>query len=328
VKNVSEVVRSRGPAVVPDDDALLDAYSRAVVSVAERIGPSVVRIEAHRRGRGRSAFGGTGSGFVIAPDGLVLTNSHVVADAADLRVSLDDGRTLDADLVGDDADTDLAVLRVSAQGLAPVALGDSSRLRPGQLVVTIGNPLGFEHTVTAGVVSAVGRALRARTGRLMEHLIQTDAALNPGNSGGPLVTSAGLVVGVNTAVIAGAQGLSFAVAIDVAKRVVGALLKDGRVRRAYLGVGGQRSRLARDVVRRFALAQDVGVRVDVVAAGGPAERAGVREGDVVVALDGTAVASVDDLHRLLTAEAIGRPLVLTVVRGERRVPLAVTPGEQ
>ncbi len=326
------------PVHVPPDDvlsdlSLLDAYSRAVITAVEIVGPAVVKIDApaaaaNPAARGRQRRGvGSGSGFVFTPDGLILTNSHVVdaADAAD--VSLADGRTLHADVLGIDRDTDLAVLRVTAADLTVASLGDATRRRPGQLVIAIGNPYGFEHTVTTGVVSALGRALRARTGRLMENLIQTDAALNPGNSGGPLVTSAGVVIGVNTAVILGGQGISFAIPIDTARRVVSDLIAHGRVRRSYIGIAGQDTKVPRHLARVLQLPSSSGVVVMSVVAGGPASRAGVHEGDVIVEADGTAIGGIDDLHRLLTESRIGQAMELSVAREARRMILRVTPEE-
>ena len=299
------------------DLELLDAYSRAVTSAVEVIGPSVVKVDA----------AGTGSGFIFAPDGLILTNSHVVAGAARLGVTLPDGRDLVADLVGDDPHTDLAVLRVTAPELVAAPFGDSSGLRPGQLVIAIGNPFGFQHTVTAGVVSALGRSLRARTVRLLENLIQTDAALNPGNSGGPLVTSQSQVVGVNTAVILGGQGIAFAVPINTARYVVSCLLRDGRVRRSHLGVAGQEIPIARRLVRAHRLLHERGVAVTAVSEGTPAADAGLRPGDVIVEFGTEAIRSVDDLHRLLTEERIGELVPVKILRrGELRRVL-VTPRE-
>jgi S1-C subfamily serine protease len=289
----------------PDHD-LLDAYSRAVTTAAARVAPSVVNVEI-----GRSA----GSGFVFTPDGLVLTNSHVVAHAQSVTVTLVDGRQLVADVVGDDPDTDLAVLRITAADLIAVELGDSASLVPGQLVLAIGNPFGFQHTVTAGVVSALGRGLRSRTGRLMDNLIQTDAALNPGNSGGPLVTSAGRVVGVNTAVIAGGQGIAFAVPINLARDVIGTLLRDGRVRRAALGISAQTTSIPRRLVHDHALPHDRGVLVSNVQTGSPADAAGLRAGDIVIDVAGAPVASVDALQRQLTGDRIDQPVPLRVLRG-------------
>ena len=296
---------------------LFDAYSHAVTTAVDTVGPSVVKVDA----------GGTGSGFVFAPDGLILTNSHVVANANRIHVTLPDGRDLVADLVGDDPHTDLAVLRVSAPALVAAPFGDSSALRPGQLVIAIGNPFGFQHTVTAGVVSALGRSLRARTVRLLENLIQTDAALNPGNSGGPLVTSRSQVVGVNTAVILGGQGIAFAVPINTARYVVSCLLRDGRVRRSHLGVAGQDVAVPRLLVRVHQLATERGVSITAVSEGTPAAEAGLRPGDLIVEFGGEPVRGVDDLHRLLTEERIGELLALKILRrGELRRVL-VTPRE-
>jgi S1-C subfamily serine protease len=311
------------------DDALLDAYSRAVIGVVERVGPAVVRVDRLRESRRtrRARSEGSGSGFVFTPDGLILTNSHVVSGAERLDVTTADGRSFNADVLGDDPDTDLAVLRISASALPVVELGRSADLRAGQLVVAVGHPLGFEHTVTTGVISATGRSLRARTGRMMENIIQTDAALNPGNSGGPLVTSAGKVVGVNTAVIMGTQGLSFAVPIDTATRVVTAILQEGHVRRAFLGIGGQNTRLPRHLARVTAVASGTGVRVESVVPDSPAGRAGIQPGDVIVGFASTAVASIDDLHRVLTREAIDVAATLRIVRGTAPLEVAITPTE-
>lgn len=302
-----------------DDLALHDAYSRAVITAAERAAPSVVRVDVRGRGHAASprrgeAHEGSGSGFVFTPDGLVLTNSHVVHAARSVEVSLPDGRRERADLVGDDPDTDLAVLRIGGGAVPALALGDSRALRVGQLVVAIGNPYGFDHTVTAGVVSALGRALRSRSGRLMDDLVQTDAALNPGNSGGPLLDARGQVVGVNTAAILGGQGLCFAVPIARAQVVVPQLLAHGRVRRAYLGIGGQGVPLPRRLVRALALPQDSAVRVVSVDAAGAGAAAGLREGDILVAFDGVPVRHVDDLHALLSEDRIGRPVTASVLR--------------
>jgi S1-C subfamily serine protease len=305
------------------DDELLDAYSRAVIGAVGRIGPSVVRIDAD----GQGGRGGSGSGFFFTDDGLILTNSHVIRPARAIRVTTPDGRRLAADLIGSDDDTDLAVLRVSGDAL-PAPLGDAERLSVGQLVVAIGNPLGFEHTVTAGVVSALGRTLRSRTGRVMENIVQTDAALNPGSSGGPLVTARGEVVGVNTAIIAGSQALSFAVPINTARLVIGELLRDGRVRRAYLGVGGRTVPLPRRLVRHYALGAEAGVLVLDVAGDGPAAGAGLAPGDIIVSLDGTTVASIDDLHRALTERLIGRRVAIGAIRGVDRFDVAAVPEER
>jgi S1-C subfamily serine protease len=293
---------------------LFDAYSAAVMAAVDRIGPAVVKVDA----------GGTGSGFVFAPDGLILTNSHVVAASSRINVTLPDGRDLRADLVGDDPHTDLAVLRVSAMDLTAAPFGDSSALRPGQLVIAIGNPFGFQHTVTAGVVSALGRSLRARTVRLLENLIQTDAALNPGNSGGPLVTSASQVVGVNTAVILGGQGIAFAVPINTARYVITSLLRDGRVRRSHLGVAGQDIVIARHVVRVHRLRHERAVAVTAVSEATPAADAGLRPGDLIVDFAEEPVRGIDDLHRLLTEDRIGQVVPIRLLRrGELRRVLVI-----
>jgi len=292
------------------EPALLDAYSDAVTRVVDQVGPAVVRVESQdHRGRG-----GVGSGVIISPDGLVLTNSHVVHVARNLQLLLPDGRTTKARVVGNDPDADLALLRADSDGLPFAKLGDSKKLRRGQIAIAIGNPLGFESTVTAGVISALGRSLRSRTGRLIDDVIQTDAALNPGNSGGPLVSSTGEVIGINTAVIAGAQGICFAVASNTADFVVSELIRHGQVRRAYIGVSAQTT----PVPRRFALAAGInnasGATIIVLEPGGPGAQAGLAVGDVVVALDGTPVKGGDDLIRLLTAERIGREMAVTVLR--------------
>ena len=313
------------------DDGLLDAYSQAVTRVVERVSPAVVTIDVRSRGaktRRSPAQAGTGSGFVFAEDGLILTNSHVVDSAAEIGVTLPDGRECGADLIGQDRDTDTAVIRISASDLSAVEFGDSQALRPGQLVVAIGNPYGFQHTVTAGVVSALGRSLRAKTGRLIEHVIQTDAALNPGNSGGPLVTANGKVVGVNTAIISGGQGLSFAVPISTVLTVLPVLLRDGRVRRGYLGVAGQDVPLLRRVTRFHRLAQTNAVLVISLENDGPARAAGLRDGDIIVSLDTQPVTSLDDLHKLLTEDRIGRPAVLGVLRGPERLDIRVTVADR
>jgi S1-C subfamily serine protease len=303
--------------------ALLDAYSAAVTHVVEVAAPAVVKIDALRNARGRRRAGGTGSGFVFAADGLVLTNAHVVAGAHELAVMLPDGRTCEGSVVGTDEDTDIAVLKISGPGLAAIPLGQSQRLRQGQLVVAIGNPFGFHHTVTAGVVSATGRSLRARTGRLMTGLIQTDAALNPGNSGGPLVDTVGDVVGINTAVIMPAQGINFAVGADTARLVIPQLLRDGCVRRSYLGIAAQDVPLPRRLVRHFALPKDTAVLVTEIVNGGAADSGGVREGDLIVELDGEVVERTDDLHRLLTGDRAGTRAALRLVRGTELLELSV-----
>lgn len=305
------------------DEAFLDAYSRAVTRAAEQVSPAVVNVEVRQRRAGQ----GSGSGFLFTPDGLILTNSHVVHRAADIAIALTDGRRMQADLVGEDPDTDLAVLRIDAPGLVPVRLGDSRALRVGQVVIAIGNPYGFQYSVTAGVVSALGRSLRARSGRLIDDVIQTDAALNPGNSGGPLVTAHGEVVGVNTAVILPAQGLCFAVPIHTAKLVAGRLIKDGKVRRGYIGVGGQNVPIPRRLVRAHHLPVGTGILVVSVEAGSPAKRSGLAEGDVIIRYGERPVAGIDDLHRLLIDEAVGVRSALTILRAADLVTLDVVPGE-
>ena len=309
-----------------DDLELLDAYSQAVVRAVETVSPSVVTIERGRQTAGPIG-GGQGSGFMIAPDGLILTNSHVVHRAPGLEVALPDRRRVPAMLIGEDPDTDLAVIRASASGLPALTLGNSQNIRVGQLVIAIGNPLGFDATVTAGVVSALGRSLRSRTGRLMDDIIQTDAALNPGNSGGPLVNSLGEVIGVNTAIISGAQGLCFAIGSNTAQYVVGRLIRDGRIRRSYVGVGGQNVPIARQIVRFYALPVSSGILVASIEAGSPAARSLLREGDIIIGLDGHDVSSIDQLHRLLTEERIGRQIALAVLRQTEKLEIAVTPAE-
>jgi S1-C subfamily serine protease len=321
------------------DAFLLDAYSQTVSGVVERAGPSVaaVRVLDAHRGHAR----GSGSGFLFTPDGYLLTNAHVAGAGAGAAlpaqrhiVRLSDGREFDALSVGDDPDTDLAVLRIdgmSRGSLAPLPLGRSAALRRGEIAIAIGNPLGFEHTVTAGIVSALGRSMRAASGRLIPDVIQTDAALNPGNSGGPLLNSRGEVIGVNTAIIRGAQSISFAVAIDIAAWVIPQLLQHGRVRRAYLGVLGATAALDRRVVRGFALEQTHAVRVSSLDAESPAARAGLREGDLIVGLDGVTIDSVDRLHQTLDASRIQRDCVLKLLRGNgstQPIYLTVRPGEQ
>ena len=324
-----------GPGPRPiSDAALLDAYSAAVVAAVERVGPSVVRIQARaaraareadrRRRRGDA---GTGSGFIVSPDGLALTNSHVVRGAREIAVTLADGRETGADLVGDDPETDLAVIRVAGGGLAPAALGDSGALRVGQLAIAIGNPYGFQATVTAGVISALGRSLRAESGRLIESVIQTDAALNPGNSGGPLCDSRGEVIGVNTAVILPAQGICFAVPVDTARWVCGMLVRHGRVRRSRLGISGQTVALAPRQAAVLGLAGERGLRVMSIVPDSPADRAGLLSGDVIVRLDDHPIASPDDLHRLLGDGRIGMPTWLALIRRGHIQVLEVIPEE-
>jgi S1-C subfamily serine protease len=312
---------------VPPDAELFDAYSRAVVGAVEMVGPAVVHLQVEASGAARRR--GSGSGVVVAPDGLVLTNSHVVHGADRIAVATPDGRSLGARVLGDDPDTDLALVRIDSPATLPAAkLGDSKRLRPGQLVIAIGNPLGFECTVTAGVVSAVGRSLRAQSGRLIDDVIQTDAALNPGNSGGPLVTSNGEVVGINSAVILGAQGICFAVASNTARVVLGELIRHGRVRRAAIGVAGQRVAIPRRVARFHGLAQEFGVLIAGVEPGGPAAHAGLAEGDILVTVDGAPITGVDDLVKHLTGERVGSALVLKALRRTELRTVEVIPDER
>jgi S1-C subfamily serine protease len=315
------------PPVPPDDQALLDAYSRAVIDVVDRVGPAVVRLDI--KGGNDARHGGTGSGVIVAPDGLVLTNSHVVGGGGIVHVTTVDGRRLTARVVGDDPDTDLALVRVDAPVTLPAAaLGNSKLLKRGQLVIAIGNPLGFESTVTTGVVSALGRSLRARSGRLIDDVIQTDAALNPGNSGGPLVSSQGEVVGINTAVIMGAQGICFAVAANTASFVLGELVRHGRVRRAYIGIAAQQFTLSRRRQHAAGLAQETAVMVATVEPGSPAARAGLAAGDIILALDGTALTGADDLIRSLAGDKIGRRVEIEALRNGGRHVVSLVPDER
>jgi S1-C subfamily serine protease len=326
----------------PADTDLLDAYSRAVTGAARQVSPAVVHIEVQhaqpsdprsgseggRGGRGqRGGGGGSGSGFIFTPDGFILTNSHVVHGASQIHAALPDGRRLSAELVGDDPETDLAVVRIDGPNLPHVVLGDSSALQVGQLVIAIGNPYGFQYTVTAGVVSATGRSFRAQSGRLIDNMIQTDTALNPGNSGGPLVNSRGEVIGVNTAVILPAQGLCFAIPSNTASFVAAQLLKSGRVRRSYIGLGGQDVPLHRRLVRFHNLENETAVLVSHIEPNGPAQAAGVRENDLIVGFDGVGIGRVDDLHRLLTDARAGHAAKLEVLRGTEKLALTITPRE-
>jgi S1-C subfamily serine protease len=315
------------PTTSAGDAVLLDAYSSAVSGAVERTSPAVahVRIE---RGRGRRGpHEAAGSGFILTPDGYMVTNSHVAGGAEGIEVTLPDGRVAAAELVGDDPDSDLAVVKVAAPALAYAALADSGRVKVGQIAIAIGSPYGFQHTVTAGIVSALGRSMRSRTGRLLDNIIQTDAALNPGNSGGPLVDALGAVIGVNTAMILSAQGICFAIASNTVERVVVALIREGRVRRAYLGVGGQDAPIARRVVRHFALEQESGVRVSSIERNSPASVAGIRVGDLIIGFGGMAVTCVDDLHGLLTGGRIGDGVEIALLRGAQRLLLRITPRE-
>jgi len=326
----------------PDED-LLDAYSRAVITAAEKVSPSVVYIEVQqpiRSRRGNSPRAprqappevprearGSGSGFIFTPDGFILTNSHVVHGSRRIEVTVSDGRKYEADLIGDDPDTDLAVIRINAPNLVPVKLGEAQKIRVGQLVVAIGNPYGFQYSVTAGVVSALGRSLRAQSGRLMDDVIQTDAALNPGNSGGPLVNSRGEVVGVNTAMILPAQGICFATSIDTAKFVASRLIRDGKVSRSYIGLAGQNVPLPRLIVRYYNLAVESGILIVSFEDKSPARNAGLREGDIIIGFDEQPTAGIDDLHKLLTEDRIGNKASVLVIRNTEQLRLEVVPEE-
>jgi S1-C subfamily serine protease len=310
-----------------NDGPLLDAYSQAVIHAAETVSPAVLKIDVRMAAAG-GQHGGSGSGFLITPDGFALTNSHVVSGADEIRVTMSDGHATKATLVGDDPDSDLAVIRLPHGDLPFASFGDSQAIRVGQLAIAVGNPLGFQYSVTAGVVSALGRSLRARSGRLMDDILQTDAALNPGNSGGPLVDSLGRVIGVNTAIILPAQGICFAIASNTARLVATQLIAYGRVRRSYLGVAGQNVVLPRWLVRKHDLLQDSAVLVVGVESGSPAEQAGLRQADLLVALEDVPIESIDDLHRQLTAARAGLQSTLSIVRDDRRQTVTVTPAEK
>jgi S1-C subfamily serine protease len=315
---------------LPNDDELLDSYSQSVTRAVEKVGPAVVNISARKASRENqrgAESGGSGSGFVIAPDGFILTNSHVVHGADKLEVTLADGQVHRATLVGEDPETDLAVLRVNASQLTHARLGNSKSIRIGQIAVAIGSPFGFQQTVTAGVVSALGRSMRSQSGRLIDNVIQTDAALNPGNSGGPLVNSRGEVIGVNTAIILPAQGICFAIASNTAEFVAAWLIKERRIRRSWIGVVGQNVPIHRRVVRFHHLPAEHGVLVAGIEPGSPASRAGLREGDVIVAFSGEPVSSIDELHRHLVAKVIGVPSLVTIIRHTEKLDLVVTPEE-
>jgi S1-C subfamily serine protease len=317
----------REETAAPPEAELLDAYSRAVVAAAEAVSPAVLHLQAPRA-KGRPGPVATGSGVAFTADGFALTNSHVVQGASRIEATLGDGRRTQADLIGADPDTDLAVLRLHADALRWAPLGDSKALRPGQLVIAIGNPLGFACTVTAGVVSALGRSLRSRSGRLIDDVLQTDAALNPGSSGGPLVTARGEIVGINTAVIHGAQGLCFAVSSATASVVASQILRFGRVRRGALGIAGEIIRLPRRMMHQLALSHEGAVRVAGLQSDGPAVQAGLRDGDVILALDDQPVAAIDDLYRLLSADRIDVPCRIEYLRDGRRMSIDVVPRER
>ncbi len=327
-------VRAPAVAVHDLDDQVLDAYSQAVTSVVDQVGPAVVNIHVatkadpnHPDPRLRRGGRGSGSGFIFTPDGFVLTNSHVVHGADEIEASLSDGRSFAARLIGDDPDTDLAVIRIDAPDLAPVQFGNSARLRVGQIAIAIGNPYGFQATVTAGVISAMGRSFRTGTGRLIDNVIQTDAALNPGNSGGPLVNSRAEVIGVNTAVILPAQGICFAIPSNIAQHVAVHLITKGHIKRSRIGVAGQNVPLHRRIVRYFGLPRDSAVLVTGIEPASPADRAGVREGDLLVALDGEPLAGIDDLLRLLTGDRVGIESTLTLIRRTEKLEVKLIPEE-
>jgi S1-C subfamily serine protease len=326
----SSVVGDAVAAMPADDGGLLDSYSQTVSSVVEKVWPTVVNIRTQRlspdRPNGMDS-GGSGSGFVIAPDGYILTNSHVVHGAGKIEAALADGRSVGASLVGDDPETDLAVIRIHAADLVHVNLGDSQSVRVGQIAIAIGSPYGFQQTVTAGVVSALGRSMRSQSGRLIDNIIQTDAALNPGNSGGPLVNSRGEVIGVNTAIILPAQGICFAIASNTAKFVAAWLIKEGRIRRSWIGVAGQNVPIHPRVVRFHRLPANDGVLVAGLEAGSPAKRAGLQAGDVIVAFQDKTVSQIDELHRQLVAAAIGIPTRITVIRHTEKIHLTIIPEE-
>jgi S1-C subfamily serine protease len=307
-----------------NDDELLDAYSRAVTTAVGRVSPAVVKIDV----RDARARDGSGSGFVFTPDGLILTNSHVVREASQISLTFLDGATSSAMRIGDDPDTDIAVLRTDHMLTPPATLGNSKDLRVGQLAIAVGNPFGFQFTVTAGVISALGRSMRSASGRMMEEIIQTDAALNPGNSGGPLVDSNGRVIGVNTATIMGAQGLCFAVGIDTAKYITGQILRHGRVQRSWIGIAAQNVPLPRRIVYEYKLPVSSGVMATSVDPQSPADKAGLRDGDIIVSFAGESVRGIDELHRLLSADRAGKSLPLMVLRGVRLVDLTVTPEDR
>jgi S1-C subfamily serine protease len=317
------------------DEQLLDAYSRAVTNAVEKVSPSVVNIDVVGRVRGRRSnyqrmpeeMRGNGSGFIFTPDGYILTNSHVVHDATKMEVTLSDGRRYQAELVGDDPDTDLAVIRINAPNLVAAKLGDSQSLKAGQVAIAIGNPYGFQCTVTAGVISAVGRSFRSNSGRLIDNIIQTDAALNPGNSGGPLVSSRGEVIGVNTAIILRAQGICLAIPVNTAKFVVGPLMKDGKIRRSYIGVGGQTVPLPRRVINFHNLPVESGILVISIEENSPAQKAGLLERDVIIGFDEQPIANIDDLHKVLTHEQVGVRSRLAILRRSEQLVLDIVPEE-
>jgi S1-C subfamily serine protease len=311
------------------DEELLDSYSNSVIRASSIVSPAVVNINVSSRGRNNNIMpGGSGSGFIFTPDGFILTNSHVVHNSVKIEVILSDGRRYAADLMGDDPDTDLAVIRITNPNIAPVALGDSEKIKVGQLVIAIGNPYGFQTTVTAGVISALGRSLRASSGRLIDNVIQTDAALNPGNSGGPLVNSRGEVIGVNTAAILPAQNICFATAINTAKFVAGKLIKDGKVKRSYIGIAGQNVPIHRRIVRFYNLPVEKGILVTSVENNSPSQKAGLNEGDIVIGFDNQPISGIDDLHKLLTDIQVGKESNIRILRRTEIVDLEIIPAER
>lgn len=312
----------------PDDFELLDAYSKAVVSAVEKVSPSVVHIEVIQKSKSRGMQGGSGSGFIFTRDGLIFTNSHVVHNSSGIRVSLLDGRSFTADLIGDDPDTDLAIIRIDGNEISALDLGDSQKIKAGQLVIAIGNPYGFQHSVTTGVISALGRTFRSYSGRLIDNIIQTDAALNPGNSGGPLISTRGEVIGVNTAVIPGAQGICFAISINTAKFIAAQLIKDGRVKRSYIGIAGQNVPVHRRIVRYHGLTNEYGVFVISVENNSPAGQAGIKEGDIIISFRGKDVSGIDDLHKMLGEDQSGVKSEIKVLRGTEIKIISIIPAEQ
>jgi len=331
--HTSEISIGGADVQLAGDDEIFDAYSTAVIRASEVAGPAVVKIEVEQKkhtvqGRKMRPQLGSGSGFVFTPDGFILTNSHVVSGAGRIYVMMHDGSRQAADLVGNDPDTDLAVVRINGSRMASANLGFSQSLRVGQLAIAIGNPLGFQTTVTAGVISALGRSLRASSGRVIDDVIQTDAALNPGNSGGPLVNSRGEVIGVNTAMIQAAQGLCFAIAIDTAKFIAGRLIRDGRIRRSYIGVAGQNVPIRRQIARYYSLPNENGILVVSMDDESPAKMAGIEAGDIIIAFAGNRIDGIDELHRLLTEDSVGRSERVTIIRGNQKLDIAIVPLER
>ncbi len=311
------------------EEELFDSYSKAVIRASSIVSPTVVNVNVSVKGRNnKNVQSGSGSGFIFTPDGFILTNSHVVHGALKIEVILSDGRRFSADLMGDDPDTDLAVIRIDSPNINPAALGDSEKIRVGQLVIAIGNPYGFQTTVTAGVVSALGRSLRASSGRLIDNVIQTDAALNPGNSGGPLVNSKGEVIGVNTAAILPAQNICFATAINTAKFVAGKLIKDGKIKRSYIGIAGQNVPIHRRIVRFYNLTVERGILITMIEKNSPAQKAGLSEGDIIIGFDHQPVSGIDDLHKLLTDMQVGKESSIRILRRTEIIDLEMVPSER